>query len=874
MGIRIHYIPPAAGTAREAALRGSPGRDFSGVTYIAPTDSLLYAGKLLFKSIGGECYRPPRLQKLSGLCRGLHKTYGSSRIVPPTLIPLMLGSLTGSGMGLSRITAGFINELKRHFPGRTPGEVRAILSEAMTGLNVPEEVSKRAFLAMDGWDAYKEALERAGAIDDDDLYAASAEMIREHIRIETLVIDGYYEMNNAELEVVSTLIEAAAETLIFIPVSDPGGDLSHCFSQSLRERYELDESWATPPPPRPAFEYHAARSMEEEVEQIAREIKQGYLSGTNRRLDETVVGFPDIEPYRAIVERVFHKYGVPYRISRQRRAVQLRPFQDLLALLEAVAGGYPRVEFCRALASPYFTAMPPKLHAAAPTLSLRAELGSGAETWLAALTPMDAAEDGRWLMRILRKLDNSDNTSSYSSFIEALNDILSDLGFKPFDGLEEFEAALTLLASLDEIMGTGTDLKGFIDAFRVALDRPLKDSADQQGVYVAELRDIRGLEPWSLYLAGLRDDAIPAKPELDLLMPESIKHHLGLVDMKRHLRLQEMVFTRLAASARALRLSYPSMEGDKFFIPSLFLSGATEVQRTVAGIYSEEELQVASARPGAAFKVQEIGAAAKHGLDRPIRVTDIDAYRRCPRRFYIERILDLEPLRVLEYEIEPETIGIAAHRIMERLGPQYSADPAEYATRAQRIVEAELKKTTVLDAFFRRLLKESFMAAIPDIHKFETSLRSEGYFFGSAESKIEGEIEGVSLVGKADRVDSKTGGALVIDFKTGGASISQKGILERGESLQLPLYAAMLRLTGVPVDRICMYSLKDMKATFIPGRRKPIVPLDEFIDAATAYLVETASAMRSGAYPASPIEEGICRTCHEAPYCPFIQGTA
>ena len=615
--------------------------------------------------------------------------------------------------------------------------------------------------------------------------------------------------------------------------------------------------------------------MEEEVEGIAREIKQEYLAGINRELEDTVLVFPRIEPYRAIIERVFHKYGLPYRISRQKNALTLRPFMDLLALLESAAAGYPRAEFCRTLCSPYFTKMPPALRVKAPALSLMAEIGTGAEAWLSALANMGSLSEGKWIFGILEKLNIHDNTASYISLVQALNDVLDTLGFKPLTGEDEFNAALALIGSLDDVMGRGTDLGGFIDALSVALDRPVEEQ-EKTGVYIAELLDVRGLEPGCLYFAGLRDDEMPAKPAIDLLMPESLKHHLGLVDMRRHLRLQEMAYRRLVGSARVLKLSYPSMEGDKFFIPSLFLSGAKEAQRNIAGIYSEEERQVASARAGAHLRLKEIEGAYHKDTDSAIRVTDIDAYRRCPRRFYIERVLDLEPSRVMEFEIEPETIGILAHRIMERLGPEYSADEAEYSKRAMRITEDELRKATAIDAYFKRLLKDAFHAAIPDIHKFETTLRRDGYFFDSAERKIEGEIAGVRLVGKADRVDIKpdNSGALVIDFKTGGAGLSQKGILERGETLQLPLYAAMLRQGGIQADRICMYSLKDMRATFIPGKRKPITPIDEFIERATEYLTLTATGMRTGDYTANPIDDGVCRGCHEAPYCPYIQGTA
>lgn len=873
MSARVFYIPPAMGASKLSAVRDAigAGRDYSQVMLIAPGERLKSEAKSIFKTLGGDCYRPPDIQTLGSLCRKIHTTHGIRRIIPPSLIPLILSNLAGSGMGLARIMARFIKDLKLHYPGLAPQEVKDILTAAMEDLNLPEEVAKRALSAVDTWISYKGALDAAGAVDDDDILSISAGIVREHVKLDTLILDGFYEVNNAELALIISLIDRAERTLIFIPVSSPEDDLTHCFSRSLTG---IEETWISPSGDKnPLLQYSSARSMEEEVENIVREIKQGYISGVSRELEDIVVAFPGIEPYRGIIERVFHKYGVPYQISRPRPALTLRPFQDLIMLLEAVAQDYPRMEFCRALASGSFTSIPTELKARAPSLCLMAELGGGKESWLAALEDMQIISHGREIFSILAPLENIAKSSSYAAFIQVLHDLLKALGFKPFAGQEEFDDALRLIGTLDDLIGRKVDLMGFIDALKGALDKPFKES-EHDGVHVAELLDLRGLEPEYLYFAGLRDDEMPSRPDMDLLMPENLKKQLGLVDMRRHLRLQEMAFTRLVNSARTTRLSYPSMDGDKFFLPSLFLAGAEETEHKIPGIYSEEELMFETARHGVSFTIKEIEGAMPFMKDKPLRVTDIDAYRKCPRRFYIERALSLEPLAMLEYEMEPVTIGRVAHSIMERLGPLYSADPAEYVRRAMEAVDAELKRTTVLDEYFKSLLRDAFVGILPDIYTFETGLREQGYQFHEAEQKIEETLEGIPLVGKADRVDIKPDktGALIIDYKTGGATLSQTGILDRGETLQLPLYAAMLRAQGMAVDRICIYSLKDMTASFIPGKLKNKIPLDTFIDRAISYLKDTVRDMHAGSYPARPITDAECRSCPETPYCPYTQG--
>ncbi|NIT02550.1 MAG: hypothetical protein GTO09_10505, partial [Candidatus Latescibacteria bacterium] len=65
--------------------------------------------------------------------------------------------------------------------------------------------------------------------------------------------------------------------------------------------------------------------------------------------------------------------------------------------------------------------------------------------------------------------------------------------------------------------------------------------------------------------------------------------------------------------------------------------------------------------------MNEIRDIKRYRGNSHIRVTDIDSYRSCPRRFFIEKVLGIEPPELREYEVDPKTIGIIVHEVMERL---------------------------------------------------------------------------------------------------------------------------------------------------------------------------------------------------------------
>jgi len=592
-------------------------------------------------------------------------------------------------------------------------------------------------------------------------------------------------------------------------------------------------------------------------------------------------------------------------------------------LLDSVANDYPRLQFSQFLISPYFKALPSSFKEYIPSICIASGLTKGKNAWLNLMKSKEKYSYGElisgkesqaiekdlaWVFKKLSHLESIHNNASFSDFSEAVMNLLNDFDFTDI-GNQDISNRNQVIEILNEL----SLVEGFFDAsptdmhmFTEALKHCLKATSietDKPGVRVMSFMDLAGLEPEHLYFGGLRDGAFPSKPDIDLLLPDSVRTELGLVNMEKYLHLQRFLFRRALSSAKNYSLSYSVMEGDRLFLPSSFLSWNQEITKPVHGIFSREEELMRKSRALLSSFISDVSAIDKRliqkmfGEKSSIRVTDVDAYRTCPRKFFIEKVLSLKPLEIRKFEVEALILGTIAHEIMQELLSEPFADLPTLVLNAGKGIAALLSRRPLED-YWKKVIKDTFMLILPVIYEIERKIADEGYTFMRAEVPVKGEVlKGITLKGKIDRIDKKvtseelqgseeksislsartssSGRSVVelIDYKTGATQFSGSQVLSQGVSLQLFLYAALMNLAGVLVERVGIYSLRDLSLSWIPNRndRKNGRTLEDYRDAVLRFLEETVMKMRKGEFPAYPLIEQICRNCPERPYCPYIQ---
>ena len=876
-------MPPGAKNASRELIADAVGNarssDFSSRYIISPTRHIMDDRRRTIHKSLGSCYIPPVMMTLTQISKHVAVTYANKVALPEEFAAPLISSISGVSIGYATLAAEFIREIKHKFPGADHKSIATELERVFEKENTPDEVTKRVHECLDIMDLYNSSLERSRLSDSSDMILSAAGLV-DNLEISLLVLDGFYEMTPAELKLTKALISRADNTLALIPISHMEDDLSYCYSGEIADQFgvqpelfDISEEYSKSS----SYEYFPAKGLEEEVEAMARDIKANYINSRNRDLDDTWIVFPKIAPYRAMCSRILGRYGIPHSFFPASTLAESPAYRDLISMLESVFGGYPRVPFARMLHSPFFPKIPQELKAAVPSISLSSGLAKGEQAWRKAFKSRGLLKEFNTVLKILKPLTSTSATVAYGSFINVLLDVLARLGFDPSgEGLSQAEDVLGSLSLLDSVEGMKAGSAELMEATKRALGS-IRSPQEGSGVRVCELFDVRGLEPSKLYLGGLKDGDLPARPDMDFILPERVRSSLGLVDMDRFMHLQGHIFRRLCASSSSLSLSYPQVDGDKLFLPSIYLSGGTEEDfsvKGVKGIYCEEELQASRATAPESPKPKEVSSIAFAKEGTSIRVTDIDSYRSCPRRHFIEKVLGLTPPEVQQYEIDAKTLGIIAHKVMEGLisGPLPSL--ATFTERAGPILDDALAHSE-LDKYLAAIMKESFLALLPEIHELESSLEEEGIISHDQEVDVREAVNGINLRGKMDRIDNNDDNTVsILDYKTGASDISAVSAM-RGENLQLFIYAGMLAARGKRLKRVGIYSLKDLRLKWVPNQRdlKNGNDINTLIYTAGTFLEETASEMAHGSYPAHPLKEDRCMNCHERSFCPYIQGT-
>ncbi len=925
--IKVFYTPleyrHSTRMLLEEAVKHARQPDYSKILYLAPTPvKAADAQKLFHQFQGGPCYFPPETTTISRYCKKMYSIFGTGRILSRTLAPLLIAGLLrdkgqrtgrgGAGTGFSSVIADFIYDLKQRFPDKTVDELGLEFAGMLEALNIPGSVSANVIEAFETFRAYHSFTGQNGLIDEDDMLNACPLYNYHKHKGSILVIDGFYAPTAAEKGVLAGLIGNAEHVFITVPHDAAFYELTEDYSGFLKERFLIEEIYVQRdvPAARQPLGYYSYPDSEEEVEGIARHIKLLYVSGKVKSLEGIVVAFPELHRYAAMVERVFGRYGIPYALTVTKRLGEMRPLLDILCLLSAVIEEYPRLKFSQFLSSKYFKRIPEHLNRWMPSLSLQSGIVTGKAAWLdfiaegsevldvQLLPEREAIErELRWIFKRLLPLEEIKKGASYARYADVLRKLLDDLEFTGCpDGTDEkirekiteaLHEIFEQLAFLGTLHPAAVTLSDFEEAFRHLLNAAFIEGEDV-GVRVMDSLQLQGLSPDYLFLGGLVDGVIPGRQQMDYLLPDNAKVRMGLLHLEKYAMAQKFIFENAVKSAGHLHLSYPVMNGDTLFLPSSFLYSGEERRGGIAGTFSKEEYLVRTGKRPLLDVIDEVRVSPSlPGPSAAFRVTDIDAYRACPRRFFIEKILDLKPMDIKEYEVEAATLGTIIHRAMEQLIRGPLGDLERMRQRAEEII-GEIMKDKKMDAYWKQLVSDTFLELLPEIFEKELVIREDGYHSSEVEKSISGEpVKGIKLKGKIDRIDRIGDEVQIIDYKTGTAGLNCAQALDGNENLQLFLYAAILKTHGYCVSRVGIYSIKDMMIKWCPPRRKSKSSrkskggqengdtranvIDDYIIASLRFLEDAVARMRKGDFTARPLNDYQCRNCHEVPFCPYIQ---
>ncbi|AQS42265.1 MAG: Restriction endonuclease like protein [Candidatus Tokpelaia hoelldobleri] len=302
----------------------------------------------------------------------------------------------------------------------------------------------------------------------------------------------------------------------------------------------------------------------------------------------------------------------------------------------------------------------------------------------------------------------------------------------------------------------------------------------------------------TMVIGGLNEGMMPALAHNDPFMSRGMKTTIALPpperltglaahDFQMALGMNEVVLSR------ALRLdNAPS-------VPSRWLQRLETVlgEETVAAMRGRGKVLLHWAglidhAPDVPFVPRPCPAPPLDIRPRRFSVTEIETLRRDPYAIYAKKVLRLKPLEPLVRDASAAERGTLYHAILAGFAGEEEGDVYHQGAfqHLMRIARAEFDKLELPDDV-EALWWPRFVNLAPEIVRFEQSLSPRRRLAEVTASPVPVGQTGVTLSGRADRIDVFAGGyADILDFKTGMApSVKQAASLM---APQLALEGALL----------------------------------------------------------------------------------
>ena len=373
---------------------------------------------------------------------------------------------------------------------------------------------------------------------------------------------------------------------------------------------------------------------------------------------------------------------------------------------------------------------------------------------------------------------------------EAAAPLAGNSGWRGTDG----RAAAALIADLQATASSGLTLSrdDAVPLLVQLLDRQAvrPPYGGHPRVFIWGLLEARLQQADFLVLAGLNEGVWPAAPSPDPWLAPKIRANLGLPGLEYRVGLAAHDFASALGAPRVL----VTRAGRDSRSPTVASRLWLRLQAMTGGLARDVRLERIAAA------IDDPGPPQPVGRPRPsppvehrpkrISVTSVDRLKADPFAFYAQSILGLRQLEAIDADHTAAWKGSAVHEVLEKWLAEDDCDPDKLLDRAAALLSGE-----TIHPMLRALWAPRLMEAIGWVASEERANRAQGRRPVAAERKGVAEVGGISLDGRADRIDRLAdGGLAIIDYKTGKAP-AQKAV-DAGFALQLGLLGLIARAGG------------------------------------------------------------------------------
>jgi len=895
--------------------------NFSDILYITPTSKKLRFSLREFERLALQRFPaiiPPHFFTLNTLASSYHLagtpiTDIAKHIIIEKLMRKTPGTFRAVSTGLVNQVSKLIKEIKTYSPLRSPAQLK-LDAKTIRNSSVREKVLKLLNL----YSRYSRLLKRMSLVDPEDVMKDSIAALRKSKgqRRNLLVLDGFYDVTSLQDMLIGELIRRARKT---VALTFDGEDeiyrIPKVFEEKLKGMGEhkfikepLEEDL-------PQIESSAYKTREEEVEGIAKKIKDVKCAHPEIPLSRIFVTFPAIENYSFFVPRIFEKYGIQFSLSPGYTLQSAPPINAIIGLLETIQRKYPRDKFLGSLRSPYFGLVSEEEFAYLCHISLEEGIVKGEMSWKDGLEryidslvgkrssykegPRVSRRDIELItskiQKIFSKFRRLREKHSLVEFAKLLTQLIDWIEIKERIKEEEGElrerdekALQSFLSTLDEISVAQragpqklekTSLQEFIKILKMsaASTEYIRKGKEFEGVQILGYLETRGLEPDLLFFGGLTDEDLPGAHYQDILLPDSIRQAWCLPTPEDIVERQRLHYHRLIKSAKKrVFLSYPLTVDDALVAPTPFMDERFKVKKPTVFrrnvIYGEQDRERLKKLTPPLRGSISFAHFPSYEKTIPIYVTDLEKFARCPFQYYVERVLGIEPAGEPTEYVSGVDYGRIVHDIMRLLYERVKTSHADFHESFEYAVAGVLGSLRI-DKFWQDVIRDRLSLIRDDLIASDEELKRGGFHpaYTELSQRISFKTDGerIMLKGRLDRVDISKRGFIVIDYKTGKAPT--KGDLQRGLHLQIPIYAWMLKKhLKIPPSAGLIYNL-DIEKGFKKVTLFTEESAGEVISTSIRFLKQYSSMLREGRFPKKEKPQN-CRNCPYKFVCENFEG--
>ncbi len=388
------------------------------------------------------------------------------------------------------------------------------------------------------------------------------------------------------------------------------------------------------------------------------------------------------------------------------------------------------------------------------------------------------------------------------------------------------------------------DFKTVLRMFMNRLKNLSIDDVSGGKVTVMGLLETRGVEFEGVVVVDFNEGFVPHKSEKDLFLNTKTRQFAALPTSQDRESLQKHYYAMLFNRARHVAIA--TVQNTES-VPSRFLLQLGIPMAEAEYRYEQVLFPPMAERP----KIWQECAGEYDFTAHPLSASSLKSYLTCRRQFYYRYVLHLAPHELPRDLSQERDIGNALHGALEILYRQrdHYDSPQQLREGLKKLWEQQTS-----DDPLERHMKRLWLDKLGDFFNCEAQRFSEGWRVIHCEKELTAIVEGITLIGRVDRIDGRGEELEVIDYKSGKHPDTDKEPKEGDVDYQLSVYAFLASSLG-KVAQCGYYDL---------GRGE--LKREQFLEAKNERLREILTSMASQ----KEWEWEMCEELSRCRLCPYV----